>query len=69
MIQMSEKEVKKETKTTVKKTVNKAAKSTKKAATKSTEKVEEVKTISFSSRNSSFVNSKKVVAMIIYLSF
>jgi small subunit ribosomal protein S1 len=45
MIQMSEKEVKKETKTTVKKTVDKADKTTKKVATKSTEKVEEVKEV------------------------
>ena len=41
--EMSEKEVKKETKNTAKKTVKKAAKNTKKAAAKSTNKVEKVK--------------------------
>ena len=60
MIQMSEKEVKKETKTTVKKTVNKAAKSTKKAATKSTEKVEEVKEVAVEATTAAIVEEVKV---------
>ena len=42
MANMSEKEVKKETKTTAKKTVKKAAKTTKKAAAKTTKKNKEV---------------------------
>jgi len=43
MANMSDKEVKKETKTTAKKTVKKAAKTTKKAAAKTTKKIKEVK--------------------------
>jgi small subunit ribosomal protein S1 len=60
MIQMSEKEVKKETKTTVKKTVNKAAKTTRKAATKSTEKVEEVKEVAVEATTAAFVEEVKL---------
>ena len=57
---MSEKEGKKETKTTAKKTVKKAAKTTKKAATKSTEKVEEVKEVAVTATTETIVEEVKV---------
>ena len=57
---MSEKEGKKEIKTTAKKTVKKAAKTTKKAATKSTEKVEEVKEVAVTANTKTIVEEVKV---------
>ena len=57
---MSEKEGKKETKTTAKKTVKKAAKTTKKAATKSTEKVEKVKEVPVTANTKTIVEEVKV---------
>ena len=57
---MSEKEGKKETKTTGKKTVSKAAKTTKKAATKSTKKIEEVKEVAVTATTETIVEEVKV---------
>ena len=57
---MSEKEGKKETKTTAKKTVKKAAKTTKKAATKSTEKVAEAKEVAVTATTETIIEEVKV---------